>query len=198
MRDRSLRKLETLFISPPSSFPTINNGFRWSFKERKQLGDVFHIMLFLWWNHLTGLFIQTIRRGNLVKTFFCFSHMVIGYLFQQIYQVVLDLSSTKPEEIIFRKLEFSCQLFTAGSGRMWEWRNVAITRLGRWSFRFLSEKVFSWSFHIISKFELVTFGATHLYLITYIQHSAPVLRSLIVGSILVQPSYSYLISYCKG
>ena len=44
--------------------------------------------------------------------------MVIGYKFQQIYQVLLDLSSTKPEEIIFRKLEFSCQLFTAGSGRM--------------------------------------------------------------------------------
>ena len=117
---------------------------------------MFFIMLFLyimksfWLDYL----FKRLGGENLVKTFFCFSLMVIGNIFQQIYQVLLDLSSTKPEEIIFRKLEFSCQLFTAGSGRMWEWRNVAISGVGGWSFRFLSEKVFSWGFHIISKFEL--------------------------------------------
>ena len=80
---------------------------------------MFFIMLFLELNLLTGFYLfKRLGGENLVKTFFCFSLMVIGYIFQQIYQVLLDLSSTKPEEIIFRKLEFSCQLFTAGSGRM--------------------------------------------------------------------------------
>ena len=116
---------------------------------------MFFIMLFLyimksfWLDYL----FKRLGGENLVKTFFCFSLMVIGNIFQQIYQVLLDLSSTKPEEIIFRKLEFSCRFISAGSGWLWEWWDAALPGLGRWISGFLSEKVFSWCFHIVSEFQ---------------------------------------------